>query len=228
MIDLHTHSLLSDGELLPSELVRRAEVVLYRAMAITDHADASNIDFVLPRTIKVANEINRFSKVDVIPGVEITHVSPDLICPLTEEARKLGAHIVVVHGETIVEPVKPGTNRAALLSPIDILAHPGLITEEDTILAGERGILLEITTRKGHSLTNGHVAQMAKRLGVKLILNTDAHGPDDLVNKDSARKVALGAGLTEEDFLKMLMNAEELAKKYGFLGGSLQSLSLKP
>ena len=28
MIDLHTHTLFSDGELLPSELVRRAEAVL--------------------------------------------------------------------------------------------------------------------------------------------------------------------------------------------------------
>jgi predicted metal-dependent phosphoesterase TrpH len=34
MIDLHTHSFLSDGELLPSELVRRAKVKGYRIIGI--------------------------------------------------------------------------------------------------------------------------------------------------------------------------------------------------
>jgi len=37
MIDLHTHSLFSDGELIPSELVSRAAAAGYRAIAITDH-----------------------------------------------------------------------------------------------------------------------------------------------------------------------------------------------
>jgi uncharacterized phage-associated protein len=32
MIDLHTHTLFSDGELLPSELVRRAEMTGYEAL----------------------------------------------------------------------------------------------------------------------------------------------------------------------------------------------------
>ena len=43
MIDLHTHSLFSDGALVPSEHVRRVEVLGYEAIAITDHADDSNI-----------------------------------------------------------------------------------------------------------------------------------------------------------------------------------------
>ena len=44
MIDLHTHSILSDGELLPSELARRAQVEGYRIIGISDHADPSNLD----------------------------------------------------------------------------------------------------------------------------------------------------------------------------------------
>jgi len=43
MIDLHTHSLLSDGELLPLELARRARVKGYTVLGITDHVDATNI-----------------------------------------------------------------------------------------------------------------------------------------------------------------------------------------
>ena len=59
MIDLHTHTLFSDGELVPSELVRRSEVMGYRAIALTDHADSSNIDFIIPRTVRIAEELNR-------------------------------------------------------------------------------------------------------------------------------------------------------------------------
>ena len=42
-IDLHMHSLFSDGELLPSELARRALKLNHEAIAITDHVDYSNI-----------------------------------------------------------------------------------------------------------------------------------------------------------------------------------------
>ena len=105
MIDLHTHTLFSDGELLPSELVRRADIRGYSAIAITDHADASNIDFIVPRIVKVAGELNAAGGIKVIPGIELTHVPPSQIKGLIQEARRLGAKLVVVHGETPVEPV---------------------------------------------------------------------------------------------------------------------------
>jgi histidinol phosphatase-like PHP family hydrolase len=79
--------------------------------------------------------------------------------------------------------------------------------------AKERGVLLEITTRKGHSLTNGHVAKLAMAAGAKLVLNTDSHSPSDLVTDAEALKVALGAGLGEEDFTAMQQNAETLVRK---------------
>jgi len=42
--DLHTHTVLTDGEMLPVELVRRLSVLGYTQLGITDHADASNIE----------------------------------------------------------------------------------------------------------------------------------------------------------------------------------------
>ncbi|MDY6863267.1 MAG: PHP domain-containing protein, partial [Thermodesulfobacteriota bacterium] len=53
MIDLHTHTILSDGELLPAELAARAENIGYEAIAFTDHVDPSNLDMVLPQIIRV-------------------------------------------------------------------------------------------------------------------------------------------------------------------------------
>lgn len=207
MIDLHTHSIFSDGELVPAELVRRAEVAGIKAIAITDHGDSSNIDFIIPRIARIAKELNDvLDNIKVIPGIEITHTPPQLIAYNANRARALGAKIIIVHGETIVEPVAPGTNNAALNADIDILAHPGLITEGEALKAKENNILLEISARKGHSLTNGHVARIAQKTGAQLVLNTDAHGPGDLINAAMAKKIVRGAGLPEEAFEIMQKN----------------------
>lgn len=195
MIDLHTHSFFSDGELIPSELIRRAEAIGYKAIAITDHVDASNIDLVVPQIVKAIRKLREYLSIEALPGAEITHAPPQTIPDLVKEARQLGAKIVVVHGETLVEPVRPGTNRAAIEAGADILAHPGLISEEDLLFAKEKGVTLEITARKGHSLSNGYVAKEAMRLGVRLCINTDSHSPSDLITKEFASKILLGSGI---------------------------------
>lgn len=213
MIDLHTHSLFSDGELIPAELTRRAAHAGYRALAITDHADRSMFDLVIPRVARVVDELGRAWGLTVLAGVELTHVPPGDIAASTAEAREYGAALVVCHGETLVEPVAPGTNRAAIEAGVDILAHPGLLSAEDARLAAERGVCLELSARKGHSLSNGHVAALARATGAKLVINSDAHAPGDLVPLAMARKVALGAGLSEEEFEQCRRNAEELVAR---------------
>jgi putative hydrolase len=199
-IDLHTHSFFSDGALLPSEQLRRALVKGYAAIAITDHADASNMESLLESLLRFAREQRGDFDLVFIPGVELTHVAPQSIAPLAQRARSLGAALVVVHGETIVEPVAPGTNAAACACPdVDILAHPGLITLEEARQAAANGVYLEITSRGGHSLANGHVASVARRAGACLVLDTDTHAPDDMIDQQMARRVAAAAGLTPDE-----------------------------
>ncbi len=213
MIDLHTHTFFSDGELVPAELVRRAAVAGYRAIAITDHADKSNTAWLLANIVDVVNELGETNGMQVLAGVELTHVAPAAIADATQLARDHGAELIVVHGETIVEPVMPGTNLAAIKAGVDILSHPGLITAEEVQLAAERGVCLEITTRKGHSLTNGHVAKLAHQYGAKLVVNNDAHGPGDLVSAEQMRRIALGAAMTEEQFLQAQANSSALVAR---------------
>jgi len=215
VIDLHTHTLFSDGELLPAELIQRADAMGHRGIALTDHVDTSNLDFVLPRVRAVVNELNRHHGVKALAGVELTHVPPELINDLTLQARDLGADIVVVHGETIVEPVLAGTNRAAIEAEVDVLAHPGLLTPEEAALAAQKGVLLEITSRKGHSLANGRVAALARAAGAGLVVNTDSHAPGDLINRAMAEKVALGAGVLPEELPALFANAERLLARAG-------------
>jgi histidinol phosphatase-like PHP family hydrolase len=213
MIDLHTHTLFSDGELLPAELVRRAEEIGYEAIALTDHADSSNLDWVVPRLVQVCRDLNRHRPIRAVPGIELTHLPPEMIATLVREARSLGAKIVVVHGETVVEPVLLGTNREAIEAAADIFAHPGLITEEEVLRAKEKNVFLEITARKGHSLGNGHVARLAKKIGARLVLNTDTHTPDNLISSNFALKVVRGAGLEAEDLQRMIENSRELLSR---------------
>lgn len=206
-IDLHTHTFFSDGELLPSELLRRAVVKGYAAIALTDHADSSNLEDLMTRMHNFSmHQLGDF-EIDLLIGVELTHLPPARIDSLAQEAKRLGADIVVVHGETIVEPVAKGTNRAAVESQwVDVLGHPGFITLEEARIAAANGVHLELTARRGHSLTNGHVAQVAREAGARLVVDTDAHHPDDLIDDSRAIDVALGAGLT-------VMEAEAAAVK---------------
>jgi histidinol phosphatase-like PHP family hydrolase len=203
MIDLHTHSLFSDGELVPAEHLRRVEILGYEAIAITDHADSSNLDFIIPRIIQAADDLNKYSSTRLIPGIELTHIPPSMFAELVVKARDLGAQIIVGHGETVMEPVMAGTNLAAIQAGVDILAHPGFITRQEAELAAADNIFLELTGRKGHSLTNGYVAKMAEETGALLAVNADAHGPGDFLTAEMAEKVALGAGLSKERYKKL-------------------------
>ncbi|MEW6721523.1 MAG: histidinol phosphate phosphatase domain-containing protein [Thermodesulfobacteriota bacterium] len=213
MIDLHIHSTFSDGELIPAEVVSRATAAGYTALAITDHADPSNLELILENMGRFCRAMAGAGKADVFPGVELTHVPPRLIPYLVERSRELGAKVVVVHGETIVEPVPRGTNLAAIRAGADILAHPGLLTEAEARLARKNGVFLEITARKGHSLTNGHVARMAVKTGARMVYNTDSHSPGDFTPWDAALRIIRGASLTERDALRMQENARRIVER---------------
>jgi histidinol phosphatase-like PHP family hydrolase len=205
MYDFHTHSLLSDGVLLPIELIRRAFARGYKAVAITDHAGASNLEFVVRALVRECEMASRRWDILALPGVELTHIPKEEINTLAKEAKELGARLVVVHGETLVEPVEPGTNRAALTSPfVDILAHPGLLTLEEAHLAARNGIYLELSGRKGHSFSNGHLVRVALKTGAKIVLNSDAHEPEDLLSPTLAKGIAQGAGLSAEEAIHLL------------------------
>jgi putative hydrolase len=206
LYDFHCHTYLSDGELSPVELIRVASINGYTAMAITDHG---GLGFLEDRFRELRRDISLATKywpIDVFMGVELTHLPPEAIAEAARSARAAGAHIVVVHGETMVEPVPPGTNMAAIRCPdVDVLGHPGLLTEEEAMLAARREVFVEISARRGHSLSNGLVTKLCIQAGARLIVDSDGHGPDDLLTEEKARKVALGAGVPESSLDSVLI-----------------------
>ncbi len=198
MPDLHTHTILSDGDLCPAELFARAEHAGVTAIAVTDHVDWATVETTVPAIVAACEAECSGGKLLALPGAELTHVRPGQIAPLAERCRQLGARVILVHGETIVEPVPAGTNRAAIEAGVDVLAHPGMLSEKDVELAAELGVRLEISGRHGHCLTNGRVAAMARAAGAEITFGSDSHSPDNLRGRNDAIKVLLGAGLDEK------------------------------
>ena len=204
MYDLHTHTILSDGEMLPIELIRRMAVTGYTTVAITDHVDLSNAESVLS-TLALVRESAGLYGVRLLCGVEITHVPPTQIASLAKSAKAAGADIVVVHGETPVEPVAEGTNHAACTcNQVNVLAHPGVISLKDAKAAAKNGIALEITSRGGHNRTNGHVVRVAREAGCQMVVDSDAHAPHDILDERAKFIVAKGAGLTDAECKQVL------------------------
>lgn len=198
LCDFHTHTSLSDGALSPIELIRRALVNEYDAVALTDHAAPGTMERIIREVVAACALARSYWNILAIPGIELTHVPAPAIDEAARKAKEVGAWLVVVHGETIVEPVEKGTNLAALHSSyVDILAHPGRITLEEAKLAAANGIFLEISARQGHCLTNGHVASLAQQAGAKLLLNSDAHSEHDLLTASLADAIIHGAGLDD-------------------------------
>lgn len=211
MYDLHTHSYYSDGVLGLSELARRCEVEGYRGLVISDHCDLANVEAVVKRVRKFCDaSTDEWEQLRVLPGCELTHVPPARIRQLVTLARDAGAQVVVAHGETPVEPVAPGTNRAAIEAGVDVLAHPGLISEQEAVLAAENNVMLEISGRHGHSLTNGHVANIARATGAKLSFGSDGHAPGDYPDRDKADLILRGAGLTETQARQVMENNQKV------------------
>lgn len=216
MYNLHAHTFLSDGALLPSEVAVRYQDKGYKVIAITDHADYSNIKQISKAIVEFCKRWPKDSTIKVLPGVELTHLPPEQFKPLASLAKKEGIKIIIAHGETPVEPVAKDTNHLALMADIDILAHPGLISDADAKLAKERGIFLEITSRHGHRQTNTHVINQARKFGAKLILNNDSHTPEDIITPAQLTQVGLDSGLTQNEIDKIYEDVKIfLTKKEG-------------
>jgi len=213
--DFHTHTTLSDGVLLPMELIRRCIVNGYAALGIADHSSASTMGRVIREVRRDCALAQKYWGFSAFPGVELTHVPAASIGELAAEARRMGASHVVVHGQSPVEPVEPGTNLAAVsCEDVDVLAHPGDLTEEEARLAAENGVFLELSAKDGHSLGNGRVARVALDAGAKLLVNSDGHTPGQLLTEEKARKIARIAGLMPREVEQALVdNAEELVAR---------------
>ncbi|WP_053956273.1 PHP domain-containing protein [Inediibacterium massiliense] len=89
---------------------------------------------------------------------------------------------------------------------IDILTHPGakanIDTKEVAKAAKERGTALEINSSHGY-LTVEYI-KVAMKEGVKFVISSDAHRPEDVANVQKGIQRAIQAGLSVDQ----IINAE--------------------
>ena len=217
--DFHSHTYLTDGQTSATDLWHEADRLGHQVLAVTDHIALNDPAPILER---LRAEARAYEEGPLRPfiGVEVTTVPPRRIADVAKEARRAGAEIVIVHGETLAEHVAPGTNHAAIeCAEVDLLAHPGLLTEADAELARAHGVFLEISGRRGHAFGNGHVARVALAAHADLVVDSDAHAPEQLLAFEAAERIAHGAGLTPEAVAQALREApERLVRRLGQRG----------
>lgn len=216
LFDFHTHTTLSDGHAAPLVMARRCQENGYAAYICSDHVDETSVERRVPEIVAACAQVTDELGLPAVPAVEVTRVPPERVAKVAARARSLGARLVVVHGETLGDVPQPGVNLAAAsCSDVDILGHPGLISEEAAERARESGIHLEISGAGLHGLSNGHVARLAIRTGTPLVLDSDAHRPEALLTEDRARQVAQGSGIDPEEVLRLVATAplEVLARR---------------
>jgi histidinol phosphatase-like PHP family hydrolase len=207
--------MLSDGVLNPVELIRRAVVNGYTALGIADHCGRGPMARILAEVGADCALARAHWGFPAFAGVELTHVPASSIAVLAAEAKAAGAAFVVVHGESPVEPVEPGTNLAACSCPdVDILAHPGILDDESAAAAAHNGVFLEVTARSGHNTGNGRVVAAARGAGARMILGSDTHAPRDLLTPAFALTVLAGAGLSDDEVAQILeVNGREMLER---------------
>jgi len=197
LVDLHSHSTLSDGTLTIEAMVAMAEQRGYDAYAVTDHA-MGGLNNHRDMAAAVRSEIDRLSRhtrVQLFAGVELSDYPPDRIARAASDARDAGAQVIVVHGECVSMKVEPGTNQAAVRSlDVDILAHPGLLSEQDAAEARRHDVYIELSARQGHCLANGHVYQVVRQAGAHVVVDSDAHDAEGLLSAEKVAVVVCGAG----------------------------------
>lgn len=201
--DLHMHSTWSDGRASIAEMAEAARLRGYSYIAITDHSAylgvTSGVD--AARLREQAAEIatlnadyaNRGISFRVLHGVEVD-ITPEGGLALPDEALAALDIVIASLHISLRQPREQVTGRLvrAIANPhVDIIAHPtGRILERrdgadldmEAILhaAAAHATLLEINSGPDRLDLDALHVRRALELGVQLVVNSDAHHPNDL------------------------------------------------
>lgn len=238
--DLHVHTSYSDGtasmeEMVSSAIARRLEYV-----ALTDHTErcyvAGGMD--ARRFRHYWKKIDRLNqriaasgrKFRVLKGAEVD-ILPDGTLDLgDDDLAKADWVVASVHFE--LRQDRAALHRRierALANPyVCVLAHPtqrsfasgfklDLDPEFLVETARKYGKFLELNAQPHRLDLNSALCRLAKERGVKIVLSTDAHSPEQLANTRFGVGVARRAGLTADDLVNTLPLDELLARRAAIL-----------
>jgi len=216
--DLHAHTTLSDGRNSLDEMAAAGRERGYAYMAITDHSASHGFgDHVtaerLWRRIEEVREWNEGKRgFRLLAGSEV-NIGLDGELDYPEDlVAALDWVVASVHTSFSISP-EAMTERvlAAIENPgVDCIGHLtgrligrrepyGIDIEAVAEAAARTGTMLEINGNPNRRDLSEHHARLAAEAGVKIVLNTDAHGVDTLDNMAYAVATARRAWLTAAD-----------------------------
>ena len=207
-IMLHAHTL--GGGLDTASALRYAALAGLRFAGLILASDGSDLGRVAELSTQI-RKLSLYANVEAWAGVELRHIPPALLPDTVREARRAGASLVLVHGESIADQVEQGTNFAAIEAGADIIAHPGLIDDEAAAYAAEKGVALEFTSCPKHGLTNAHTAAAALRSGAPLVRGSMATRPEELTTRAFWPMIIKGADAVNNE--KNKYNLAEYLRK---------------
>jgi DNA polymerase (family 10) len=197
--DLHSHTKATDGRYTALEMAEAAKARGYEYLAITDHSQhvtvARGMDAKqLAKSIKEIDKLNaKLKGFTLLKSIELDILADGSLDLPDSTLDDLDLVVVSVHYNFKL-PKEKQTERVirAFDNPrVNIFGHPSgrLINERPPYeidlekvmrAAVERGCFLEVNGHPDRLDLDDVHCQMAKGMGLKLALSTDAHSTDDL------------------------------------------------
>lgn len=199
--DLQSHTIASDGKFSLKDMAKAAQDKGYEYLAVTDHSKrvsmAGGLDEkALASHIEKMEELNQtFENFRILKSIEVDILKDGRLDLSNDILKELDIVICAIHYDTKLSRQKQ-TNRVltAMDNPyFHILAHPtgriigereGYDIDLEAVMkrAKENGCHLELNAQPDRfDLSDTH-CKMAKELGLKLAISTDAHTTSGLDN----------------------------------------------
>ncbi|NIQ95008.1 MAG: DNA polymerase/3'-5' exonuclease PolX [Desulfuromonadales bacterium] len=218
--DLHAHTRATDGRASLKEMVEAAKECGYSYLAITEHSQAVTVarGFDRKRLEKQLEEIDKlnddYPNFRIFKGIEVDILEDGSLDLPDEVLAKLDLTVCSVHSKFDL-PADKQTERIirAMDNPhFNILGHPTgrLINERDPYAldmekvmeaAAERGCFLELNAHPDRLDLNDHHCRMARDMGVKVAICTDAHSTLGLRNMKYGINQARRGWLSADDVI---------------------------
>ncbi len=226
--DLHIHSRWSDGIISLSDMIERVKKFNYEYIAISDHTTSNRYGRGLDvkRLQKKMNYVDklksRFRDFCILMGSEIDIKGVSKFDYPEDIIKKMDIAIGSMHSSFLDTEAE---NTARVISAIenkhfDFIAHPtGVVfgnrapyfIDIDRLIsaAAENNKALEINSYFLRMDLNEQNARKAREMGVKVVINTDAHRPNNMDMIRLGVDIARRAGLQKKDVLNAF-HLEEL------------------
>jgi len=197
--DLHMHTNYSDGKHSIEEMAEEARKRGYEYIAITDHssslkiAGGLSIQKLLSQVERIKEINSRFKDFVILTGAEVDIRQDGSLDFPDEILSKIDVVIAAIH-TGFKQDERTMTQRIikAIRHPlVKILAHPtgrllgereGYAVDLDKVfnVAKEEGVWLEINSQPDRLDLEDYWSMEAKRRGIKMVINTDAHSKESL------------------------------------------------